>query len=78
MTPSRKRALSIVGIFVAGGFFVWIGLDGWTISTMPAHYLGFIVLAVGVAGMCGLNIWHGGPLDPKNDSQSIRPEDKGR
>ena len=73
MRSSRKRAISLVGIFAAGGFFIWIGLDGWKISTLPAHYLGFIVLAIGVAGMCGLNIWHGGPLDPKNDSQSVRP-----
>ena len=76
MRSSRKRAISLFGIFSAGGFFNWIGLDGWKISTLPAHYLGFIVLAIGVAGMCGLNIWYGGSLDPKHDSQSVRPPEK--
>lgn len=70
MTLQQKRRLSIVGIFIAAAFFIWIGLDGWLVGAMPAHYLGFIVIGVGIAGLLGMNIWHGGPLDLRLDSKS--------
>jgi hypothetical protein len=44
MTSGQKRAIAIIGIFGAGAFFIWIGFDGWLISSLPAHYLGYIVL----------------------------------
>ena len=37
------------------------------VIAMSAHYLGGLILAVGLAGLGGVNIWHGGPLDPRND-----------
>jgi hypothetical protein len=67
MSLRHKRRLTLAGIFVAAAFFIWIGLDGWTIQSLPAHYLGFIVATVGLAGALGLNIWHGGPLDLRLD-----------
>ena len=73
MTQRQKRAVALIGIFVAGGFFIWLG-DDWTISSVPAHYVGYIVMAVGIAGVLGLNIWFGGPLDPRNDPKSDRTD----
>lgn len=75
MTLPQKRRLTLIGVFIAGAFFVWIGLDGWTIKSLPAHYLGFIVIAIGIAGLLGLNIWYGGPLDLRLDSKPGSSED---
>jgi hypothetical protein len=71
MTQRQKRAVALVGVFAASGFFIWLG-DDWTISSVPAHYVGYIVMAVGIAGLLGINIWYGGPLDPRND---FKPDD---
>ncbi len=67
MTPRQKRAVALLCIFIAGGFFIWMGFDGWTIDALPAHYLGYLVIALGIAGLLGVNIWYGGPLDPRDD-----------
>jgi hypothetical protein len=67
MTRRQKRSVSLLGVFLAGGFFIWMGLDGWTIDAMPAHYLGYFAIALGIAGLFGVNIWYGGPLDPRKD-----------
>jgi hypothetical protein len=69
MSLKQKRRLTLAGIFIAAAFFVWMGLDGWTIQSLPAHYVGFIVAAIGLAGALGLNIWHGGPLDLRRDAE---------
>ncbi len=75
MTLRQKRMVALVVVFTAGGFFVWMGLDGWTIDALPAHYLGYIVLGIGAAGLLGANIWYGGPLDLRHDSeQSDKPQ----
>jgi hypothetical protein len=67
VSQQAKRYLCLVGIFAASGWFVWLG-DEWRISTVPAHYLGYLVAAIGVAGLLGVNIWAGGPLDKKIDA----------
>jgi hypothetical protein len=66
VTQQAKRYLTLVGIFVASGYFVWLG-DGWRIDSVPAPYVGYLVAAIGVAGLLGLNIWVGGPLDKRKD-----------
>lgn len=63
----RKRAVALIGIFLASGFFIWLGVEGWTIQTAPAQYVGYLVSAIGIAGLLGINIWYGGPLDPRGD-----------
>ena len=76
MTLRKQRMLVLIGVFVAGGFFVWIGFSGWKIDALPAQYLGYIVLCIGIAGLLGANIWYGGPLDLRHDSkQGDRPQD---
>jgi hypothetical protein len=67
MTRRQKRGVALAGVFAASGFFVWSGYAGMTVDSLPAHYLGYVVAAVGVAGTFGVNIWRGGPLDPRND-----------
>lgn len=69
MTSKNQRRWSLVGIFAASAFFVWLG-DSWLISAVPARYVGYLVAAIGVAGACGVNIWFGGPLDSRNDEKT--------
>ena len=70
MTRQAKRAFAIIGMFVFAGWMIYEGLNGliFASSKMPVHYAGYIVAVMGVLGMCGVNIWRGGPLDPRNDS----------
>lgn len=75
MTMKQKRGAGIACVFLFGAFLLWIGLvDGMLVRSMPAHYVGFMVIAVGVAGMFGANIWKGGPWDPKNDPKPGNPD----
>src|SRR5262245_48611521 len=68
-TVSRqaKRYLSLVVIFAVSGYLIWRG-DDWHIGTTPAHYVGYLIAAIGVAGLLGLNIWWGGLLDKRRDA----------
>ncbi|MCY2970818.1 MAG: hypothetical protein NTZ30_09140 [Planctomycetota bacterium] len=52
------------------GFACWLfylGLEGWIINRVPTQYFGYLLALFGVAGLFGVNIWNGGPLDPHND-----------
>lgn len=39
----------------------------------PAQYVGYAIGGLGVLGHCGVNIWHGGPIDPRNDPTGDPP-----
>jgi len=67
VTRRQKRAVALICIFLSSAFFIWMGFKGWTIGAVPAHYLGYLVIALGIAGLLGVNIWYGGPLDPRDD-----------
>src|SRR5262245_18689054 len=67
MSQQTKRYLCLVGIFAFSGYLIWLG-DEWRIKTTPAHYVGYLIAAIGVAGLLGLNIWIGGPLDKRKDA----------
>src|SRR5262245_34952101 len=54
-------------MFAVSGYLIDRG-DDWHIGTTPAHYLGYLIAAVGVAGLLGLNIWWGGLLDKRRDA----------
>jgi len=70
-TVSRQatRYLCSVVILAFGGYLIWLG-DDWRIRTTAAHYVGYLIVAIGVAGLLGLNIWHGGPLDRRRDADA--------
>jgi hypothetical protein len=36
-------------------------------GNQPGQYLGYLIVAIGTAGLLGVNIWYGGPLDPRGD-----------
>jgi hypothetical protein len=69
VSQQAKRYLCLVGIFAFSGYLIWLG-DEWRIKTTPAHYVGYLIAAIGVAGLLGLNIWYGGPLDKRRDADA--------
>jgi hypothetical protein len=75
MTRRHKRAGALVFLFAASGLFIYFGLRGWTLSSLPADYVGYLLAFFGVLGLCGVNIWYGGPLDP-DDDERFRGQDK--
>lgn len=44
------------------------GFRGWLLNGIPAHFIGYGMLAFAAAGVAGFNIWIGGPLDRRDDS----------
>jgi len=72
MTRRQWRVVMMVFLLGFASWMVYLGFDGHLINdVVPAQYLGYLLLAYGFAGLCGWNIWVGGPLDPRNDSPSI-------
>jgi hypothetical protein len=67
MSRQTTRYLCLVVIFAVSGYLIWRGDDSH-IGTTPAHYVGYLIAALGVAGLLGVNIWWGGPLDKRRDA----------
>ncbi|HUT30900.1 MAG TPA: hypothetical protein VMX13_13995 [Sedimentisphaerales bacterium] len=65
----RWRRLSVVYIICVGVALIYAGYRGWKIDFLPAQYIGFLLLAFGVLGTFGVNIWYKGPIDPRFDPQ---------
>jgi len=67
MSRSQQRGVSLVVLFALSGFLVYVGWQGWRVNYIPAQYLGYLIGAFAVVGLCGVNIWHGGPFDRRFD-----------
>jgi hypothetical protein len=66
VTRQVARYLTLVGIFALSGYLIWLG-DDWPLRTVPARYVGYLVAAIGLTGLLGVNIWYGGLLDKRRD-----------
>jgi hypothetical protein len=73
----RWRRLSIVYIYCVGVALIYAGYKGWIIDFLPAQYIGFLLLAFGVLGTFGVNIWYKGPIDPRFDPQEGDAKEEG-
>jgi len=65
----RKRNRSIMHAILylaAIGSFV-AGRQGWELNGLSATFFGIFLLVYALLGHCNVNIWFGGPLDPRND-----------
>jgi hypothetical protein len=52
------------------GVAAWLahaGHRGLQINFLPAQYVGYFLFAFAALGAVGVNIWYGGPLDPRLD-----------
>jgi hypothetical protein len=61
----RRGSLAVFAVIAAG--FIYAGHQGLRVDFLPAQYLGYLLMAFTVAGAAGINIWYGGPLDPRRD-----------
>ena len=77
MTPQAQRYLTLIGFFVASGYFVWLGDEARIFGVLPARPVGYLFAAIAIAGLLGLNIWVGGPLDKRKDAD-LADKTKGR
>ena len=49
--------------------YVWkVGGPGAPGGGLPVPYLGYFIAAIGVLGLCGVNVFIGGPLDKRHDA----------
>lgn len=67
MNRRHQRRAMLTFLFVVAGVMVLLGFNGWWVQGMPAQCLGYLLAALGVAEKFGVNIWYGGPLDPRDD-----------
>lgn len=70
----RWRAVSLGFLLVFGLVCVFAGHQGWQFDSLAADWLGYLLLVVAVLGAVGVNVWYGGPLDPRFDP-SLTDED---
>jgi hypothetical protein len=78
MTRQHKRAATLVFLFAVSAVLIYLGFQGWTVSSLGVHYLGYLLATLGVLGLGGVNIWRGGPLDPNDDDPKFRGEDSNK
>lgn len=70
----RWRSFALGFLLIFGLVCVFAGHQGWEIDAFPAYWLGYLLLVFAVLGAVGINIWYGGPLDPRFDP-SLTDED---
>jgi hypothetical protein len=75
MTRTKQRGISLLALFALSGALAYFGLNGWQLNFVPAHYIGCLIAIFAVAGMFGINIWYGGPLDPRLDPEAAKADE---
>lgn len=63
----RWRLGAFAALMAAAWLLLYFGEKGLRIDSLPAQYLGYILLVFCLLGAAGVNIWYGGPLDPRGD-----------
>lgn len=52
---------------IIAGILCLVFGDRFRFMGIPLTYVGVVVLAVGILGLMGVNVFYGGPLDKRND-----------
>lgn len=66
----KRERYRRISLFVVGAIAAWLtfeGQRGLDIGGVPAQYAGYGLFAFAMLGFAGVNVWRGGPLDPRND-----------
>ncbi len=71
MITRQEKGIAIAMILAAGAATIYCGFLGWRAYLVPLQYIGYVLIAIGVAGLAGVNIWVG-PFAIKPD------DDKGK
>jgi hypothetical protein len=68
-TRAERRTTRIVMICwtIIGGAVVIFFFSDYSVNGIPANYLGYALIGVGVLALLGVNVWWGGPLDKRLD-----------
>lgn len=61
----RRGSLAFIAALAAA--LHYSGEQGLRMNLLPAQYCGYFLYAVVALGVCRVNIWHSGPLDPRFD-----------
>jgi hypothetical protein len=65
---STQRHLSLAFLIAVGVVLIVLGFQGWVVDNfLAAQYLGYFLVGLAALGLFGVNVWRGGPLDPKLD-----------
>ena len=66
------RRIMTFWAFGAGLVLIW-GFEGWRINGVPASWIGYLCIAIGVLDLLGFNTFRGGPLDKRQDPPVTQP-----
>lgn len=68
MIKRKEKGLALGMILVAAALMIYCGFLGWRVYLLPLQYVGYVLAAIGVAGLAGANIWVGPfAIDPDDD-----------
>lgn len=73
------RGWTLTVLFAVAAFLMFVGHRGWEFNGVPTHYIGYFLFGFAILGGISVNIWYGGPLDPRNDppvDPSLRSSDR--
>lgn len=69
-TPAQRkiqRLAALIFLFGVSAWLIWLG-NSWLLhGVLPVKYIGYFIGFFGLLGICRVNIWAGGPLDPRMD-----------
>ncbi len=74
MSDTKKRLIALAALGLFGIALIFFGFRGLLVDGFPAQYIGYFALAIVVGGLLGGNVWAGGPLDRRKDSEKRRDE----
>lgn len=67
-TRKRKSGRRFMSFWSIGGGLLFVVFGrGWLVNGIPLYWLGFVIILLGVLGLCGVNVFYGGPLDMRLD-----------
>jgi len=70
----RWRRITIYGTILVAALLIYLGIRGVKMDFVPTQYIGCLLLAFVVADTFGVNVWYGGPLNPRHDPPSQKKE----
>lgn len=64
----HQRRAAITYLVCLAVWLIWLD-DRWEIDGIPAKFVGYALSFFSLLPMFGVNIWRGGPLDPRMDPE---------